>query len=501
VLPDRVDVVIPTIGRPALARLLDDLAEQFVPFRGRVVVVDDRLAPRPSTLPGHPDLDVLVVASGGQGPAFARNVGWTTTGSEWVAFVDDDVRLPPDWHGRLLADLRAVGADVGAVQARVRVALPAGRRPTDWERSVAGLATAPWITADLAVRRLALESVGGFDAGFRHAYREDSDLAVRLRRAGWTLRRGERESRHPVGTAPWWISVARQRGNADDARMLVRHGRDWRRMADAPRGTRRRHVAWCTAMAVAAFGPRRWRRPAGVLAAATWTSMTARRVLAGPATPGEVAAMAVTSLLIPPSAVAWWSIGLADALRHRHPRPEAAILFDRDGTLVEDVPFNGDPDAVRPVREAADAVARARSAGVPVGVVSNQSGVARGLVTADEVAAVNRRVDELLGPFDTWQWCPHGPDDGCHCRKPEPGMVLAAAADLGVGPSEVAVIGDIGSDVAAGLAAGARSVLVPTKATRRDEVDVAPVVMASVADAVELLLLGIEGRQGPSGSP
>lgn len=151
-------------------------------------------------------------------------------------------------------------------------------------------------------------------------------------------------------------------------------------------------------------------------------------------------------------------------------RPRA-VLFDRDGTLVVDVPYNGDPDAVRPMPTAPAALARVRAAGVPTGVVSNQSGIARGLLDAGQVAAVNARVDELLGPFAVWRWCPHGAGDGCACRKPRPGMVLGAAAALGVAATEVAVIGDIAADVGAADAAGARAVLVPTPATRREEVE------------------------------
>jgi HAD superfamily hydrolase (TIGR01662 family) len=168
--------------------------------------------------------------------------------------------------------------------------------------------------------------------------------------------------------------------------------------------------------------------------------------------------------------------------------PVRAVLFDRDGTLVEDVPYNGDPALVRPVPSAAAAVARARAAGARIGVVSNQSGVARGLLTPDQVEAVNARVDRLLGPFDVWCWCPHGPEDGCACRKPAPGLVLDACRRLGVSPSEAVVIGDIGADVRAAAAAGARSVLVPTAVTRPEEVAAAPEVAADLDSAVRAAL-------------
>ena len=169
------------------------------------------------------------------------------------------------------------------------------------------------------------------------------------------------------------------------------------------------------------------------------------------------------------------------------------MLFDRDGTLVVDVPYCADPALVTPVSTAPAALALLRAAGIPVGVVSNQSGIARGLLDREQVDAVNRRVDDLLGPFDVWQVCPHGPDDGCACRKPQPGMVLAAADALGVAPEDVAVVGDIGADVGAARAAGARSVLVPTSVTLPEEVDAAPVVCPDLLSAVRHLL-GAEAR-------
>jgi D-glycero-D-manno-heptose 1,7-bisphosphate phosphatase len=168
-------------------------------------------------------------------------------------------------------------------------------------------------------------------------------------------------------------------------------------------------------------------------------------------------------------------------------RPRA-VLFDRDGTLVVDVPYNGDPAKVTPMPGAAQALARLREAGVPTAVVSNQSGIARGVLTRAEVDAVNARVEELLGPLGPFLVCEHGPDDGCGCRKPAPGMVLEAARALGVEPAQCALIGDIGADVGAALAAGARPVLVPTAVTRAEEVASAPEVAADLVAAVDLLL-------------
>lgn len=166
----------------------------------------------------------------------------------------------------------------------------------------------------------------------------------------------------------------------------------------------------------------------------------------------------------------------------------SAVLFDRDGTLIRDVPYNGDPALVRPMPGALEAVEEVRLHGLRTGVVSNQSGVARGLLEPAQVEAVNARVEHLLGRFGTWQWCPHGPDDGCACRKPAPGMVLAACARLSVDPAEAVVIGDIGADVAAATAAGARSVLVPTGATLPAEIEAAPLVAPDILTAVRMVL-------------
>jgi histidinol-phosphate phosphatase family protein len=173
--------------------------------------------------------------------------------------------------------------------------------------------------------------------------------------------------------------------------------------------------------------------------------------------------------------------------------PPSAVLFDRDGTLVRDVPYNGDPALVDPLPGALAALARLRAAGVPVGVVTNQSGIGHGRLSREQVDRVNARVEELLGPFDTWQLCPHAPADGCRCRKPEPGLVLAAASALGVPASRCVVIGDVGADVAAARAAGAGAVLVPTPVTKPEEVRSAQTVAADLPSAVELAL-AILGR-------
>jgi D-glycero-D-manno-heptose 1,7-bisphosphate phosphatase len=137
------------------------------------------------------------------------------------------------------------------------------------------------------------------------------------------------------------------------------------------------------------------------------------------------------------------------------PRAPCAVLFDRDETIVVDVAFNGDPDKVEPAPNARVLLDRLRAAGLPLAVVSNQSGIGRGFITPAAVDAVNRRVDELLGPFAGFFICPHATEDGCECRKPKPKLILDAAQALGVDPACCVVVGDRESDVEAARNAGA----------------------------------------------
>ncbi|HEV2930988.1 MAG TPA: HAD family hydrolase, partial [Propionibacteriaceae bacterium] len=281
-----------------------------------------------------------------------------------------------------------------------------------------------------------------------------------------------------------------QAGNADNALLRAKYGPGWRRLTKAGRGRTGVHLATCGAAAAAGVGLLTGRRWTVRVAAAVWAGLTAefavRRVLAGPRTAREVAAMILTSVAIPPLAI-WHRLRgelRCGVIGARWPgrsdsRP-LAVLFDRDGTLMHNVPYLSDPDLVRPVAGARRSLAALRSKGIAVGVVSNQSGVARGLISDKALEQVNAKVEDLLGPFDTWQICRHGTDDGCDCRKPEPGMVHAAARELGVRPSDCVLIGDTGADVDAALRAGARAVLVPTAETLLPEVDRAG-VLAEVA--------------------
>jgi histidinol-phosphate phosphatase family protein len=493
----RYQVIIPSAGRESLVALLDALGAGPGPLPQKVIVVDDRAAAtvsgplRLGEPPARLAERIELVRGPGRGPAAARNAGWRRAESEWVAFLDDDVLPLPGWREALAKDVSSLSSRVAASQGLVAVPLPADRPPTDWERNTAGLESARWATADMAYRRSALAAVGGFDERFPRAYREDADLALRVLEAGYEIEVGRRTVLHPVRPADRLVSLRMQAGNADDALMRAKHGRRWRERAGAPRGRLRRHALISAAGAVAPVAVAAGRPRAAAGLAALWLAGVAElawaRIAPGPRNAGELATMVLTSALIPPAAT-WHRVRGELARRRRSTALPEAVLLDRDGTLIFDVPYNGDPSRVRAMPGAREALDRLRSAGVPLAVVSNQSGVGRGLIAEHEVRAVNRRVEELLGPLGPWLVCPHAPHDGCDCRKPQPGLVLAAAERLGVRAERCVLIGDIGADVDAARAAGARAVLVPTPQTRPEEVAAAPLTAGTLGDAVELAL-------------
>lgn len=293
-----VDLVIPTIGRDSLRLLLDSIARSSGTLPNRIVLADDRRAGEPlqfGSLDERVQKRISVVHSNGGGPAAARNAGWRACNAEWIAFLDDDVVVEPEWLADLAADLAQAGAQTAGVQGTITVPLPRDRAASDWERNVAGLSQSAWITADIVYRRSALERVGGFDERFRRAYREDADLALRMLDAGYALTRGKRRALHPVRPADRWISVRLQAGNADDVLMRALHGPAWRERAHAPRGRFPMH-ALTVGSAIAALG-------FFTLWAAATAQFAWKRIAPGPRTPDEIRTMLLTSAAIPFAAV------------------------------------------------------------------------------------------------------------------------------------------------------------------------------------------------------
>ncbi len=166
----------------------------------------------------------------------------------------------------------------------------------------------------------------------------------------------------------------------------------------------------------------------------------------------------------------------------------SAVFLDRDGTLVEDPGFLRDPAAVRLLPGAADAVARLNARGVPVVVVTNQSGLARGKVRWEEYAAVEARVGELLAAagarLTATYLCPHHPEVNgpCPCRKPGTRLFERAAEELGLGLGEAVYIGDRIGDVEPALALGGRGILVATGEGQRHQAEALARGIPVVAD-------------------
>ena len=143
-----------------------------------------------------------------------------------------------------------------------------------------------------------------------------------------------------------------------------------------------------------------------------------------------------------------------------------AVFLDRDGTLMHDRGYLADPSGVELLPDAANAIVALRERGALLVLVSNQSGIARGLIGPEQHARVHERFVTLLAecgaPLDASYYCEHGPDDGCDCRKPRAGMLHAAARDHGIDLTASFMVGDKASDVAAGRAAGCTTALLAT---------------------------------------
>lgn len=276
-----------------------------------------------------------------------------------------------------------------------------------------------WGAADVAYRRTVLEAMRGFDERPGPAFHEDADLTLRAVVNGYQLISGNRQSSQPVRRARWSDGVGRRVATLAVAGLAVAST------------SRRKRAAW---------------------------------------------AVAATSLVIPPTAVAQRVRG---SLLHRdappwtaiapplqpppEPVPIAAVLLDMEGTLFRDAPLPGSRRAL----------ARLRAAGVRIGVLTDRS-------------SPDPDVEELLGPIDAWQVRPRRERDG---SVGDAAAVPSAAAALGVPVERLAVIGDSG-DVQAELAAGAGvAILVPSAATSAAEIYEAPLVFATLQEATDELII------------
>jgi histidinol-phosphate phosphatase family protein len=171
-----------------------------------------------------------------------------------------------------------------------------------------------------------------------------------------------------------------------------------------------------------------------------------------------------------------------------------AVFLDRDGTIIEDTEYLSDPDAVRFLPGADRAIVRLTRAGLPVVVITNQSGIGRGFYTEEQYEAVRARLDDLLaeagaGLLASYH-CPHGPahDPPCDCRKPAAGLFQRAAAAHDLDLSRSFFVGDRLRDLVAGQRAGGRCFLIRSGDPERDRPVPGIELVDSLADAVGRIL-------------
>lgn len=172
------------------------------------------------------------------------------------------------------------------------------------------------------------------------------------------------------------------------------------------------------------------------------------------------------------------------------------IILDRDGVINEDSDaFVKSVEEWIPIAGSIDAIARLSRAGWTVAVATNQSGLARGYFTEQTLDAMHQRLRQLVaeqgGQVDVIRHCPHGPDDGCDCRKPLSGLFRAIAAQYQVSLEGVPTVGDSLRDLQAGAAVGCRPYLVRTGKGRRTEQQTLPegtLVFDNLADVADSLL-------------
>jgi D-glycero-D-manno-heptose 1,7-bisphosphate phosphatase len=167
-----------------------------------------------------------------------------------------------------------------------------------------------------------------------------------------------------------------------------------------------------------------------------------------------------------------------------------AVFLDRDGTLMEEVHYCRDPGDVRIIDGVAEALGRLRRAGFRLVIITNQSGIGRGYFNASDFEAVQARFFSLLGEpvIDATYFCPDSPESPSQRRKPEPGMVLEAARDLGLDLARSWFVGDKAVDVECGRRAGTRAILVRTGHGPSEDPAGAEFVAKDFASAANIIL-------------
>jgi glycosyltransferase involved in cell wall biosynthesis len=313
---------VPTCRRPdLLQRCLQALQAQSLPGEWfEVIVVDDGDTPDTQALVedfagrarGKPAFHYLR-NGGAKGPAGARNTGWRAARAPVIAFTDDDTVPDVQWLRFGLEAMRDARAAV-----RGRVFVPPPVEMTDHARMTKGLEDAEFVTANVLVRKEALQAVDGFDERFRRPWREDSDLHYKLIRLYGAIPKSERALvLHPVRPAPWGISLKQQANTAYDALLYKKHPATYRHKVGRVHAPPLYYaVVGLTGLALGlALAAQPWWALAGLLAALAGIGrITWQRLRHSSREPSHVLEMAVTSAAIPFLSL-WWR--LVGALRFR----------------------------------------------------------------------------------------------------------------------------------------------------------------------------------------
>jgi histidinol-phosphate phosphatase family protein len=163
-------------------------------------------------------------------------------------------------------------------------------------------------------------------------------------------------------------------------------------------------------------------------------------------------------------------------------RYDKVVVFDRDGTLVIDRGYMTDPADLNFFPETPAALGLFREHGFRSVVITNQSAIGRGWLSAGAMDAMNDRLTAMMRaegfPLKGIYWCPHRPDDHCPCRKPQLNLLHRAAADIGFDPSRAYVIGDKWSDIEMGRRAGSKTVLIAAKGAHEQIEQTSPSLIA-----------------------
>lgn len=173
-----------------------------------------------------------------------------------------------------------------------------------------------------------------------------------------------------------------------------------------------------------------------------------------------------------------------------------AIFFDKDGTLIHDVPYNVNPELIRFKEYVFESVKLLQQNGFLIIIISNQPGIGLGYFMESDLMRVKEKIENSFWQHEItlngFYFCPHTPGEECNCRKPKPGLILKAAHDLNIELSESWMVGDILNDVEAGKRAGCKAILIDNgneTEWERGNYRVPDMMAKDIKDAAEYILL------------